>query len=538
MKILFTRFPLESTFGGAEVQVLSLMEGLLKRGHAVAFLGSCPTLLGECKKRNIPSAELDIGPPPVTKWSAISFMWRKNKMSHLLKTAIKQFHDLDAVIMLSLSEKLLLTPLLTPSPSPSPSPIWLEHDRVGRWLSKNPWLKNLKALSTKVTTIVVSELSKKIYVKLGWPEDKVITIPNGIDPQRFTDKQSPPLPACPSEATKERRRVGEGPGERADKKTTNNKHIGCISRLTHDKGIDLLIQAVNELPNTQLTIVGSGREAQHISRSVNDQISLMSHIEDLGSFYSSLSVLVLPSREHDPFGLVAAEAMMLGVPVVVTDACGISDYLENGKDAIIVKANSSSSLKKGIEQALASKTIGEEGRKTAMEKFTLNKMVDKYEELLKQREEFYFLDPEVLIDNELELKLVQTIPANLEKNYVPSYAFDMIHSESGEKMGDINVRIGYNENIQFGGHIGYNVLQKFRGHHYATRSCKLVFPFIKNHGLTEIIITCNPDNTASRKTCEAAGGTLVKIVDLPEYNEQYQDGDRQKCIYKFDLKQK
>ncbi|MFH1670301.1 MAG: glycosyltransferase family 4 protein [Patescibacteria group bacterium] len=374
MKTLFTRFPLESTFGGAEVQVLSLMEGLMKRGHAVAFLGSCPTLLEECKKRNIPSAKLDIGPPPVTKWSAISFLWRKKKMQHQLQTAIKQFSDLDAVIMLSLSEKLLLTPLLQYS---NTRVFWLEHDRVGRWLKQNPRLPNLKGLSKHVTTIVVSNLSKKIYEELGWPAEKVVAIPNGIDPHRFNYKKNSPLP------------VGEGLGERAKNKT-KTIHIGCVSRLTHDKGVDLLIEAVKELPDVQLTIIGTGREEKLISKSANTSaslstgklISLLPHVEDLGSFYSSLDVLVLPSREHDPFGLVAAEAMTFGVPVVVTDACGIADYLENGKDAVIVKANSTQALKEGIEQALASKTMGEEGQKTAMEKFAAEKMVDRYNKLL------------------------------------------------------------------------------------------------------------------------------------------------------------
>lgn len=357
MKILFTRFPLESTFGGAEVQVLSLMEGLMKRRHAVAFLGSCPTLLKKCKERNIPFAQLDIGPPPVTKWGAISFFWRKKKMKKQLEAAIKEFKDLDAVIMLSLSEKLLLTPLLR-SPTSKVRTFWLEHDRVGRWLTKNPWLVRLKKLSKKVTTIVVSELSKKIYVKLGWELETVRVIPNGIDLKRF--------------------------GENPKSETRNPKpHIGCVSRLTHDKGVDLLIEAVKGLKDVQLTIVGTGRDEKLISKSANSQISLVDHVDDLGSFYKSLDILVLPSREHDPFGLVAAEAMMLGVPVVVTKACGIAGYLKNCEDAVIVKENSTQALIEGIKMLLASeekrKEIAEKGKKTAMKMFSVEKMIDSYE---------------------------------------------------------------------------------------------------------------------------------------------------------------
>jgi tagatose 1,6-diphosphate aldolase len=102
-------------------------------------------------------------------------------------------------------------------------------------------------------------------------------------------------------------------------------------------------------------------------------------------------------------------------------------------------------------------------------------------------------------------------------------------------MGHINLRIGNSEKIFYGGHIGYGVNEKFRGQHYAARSCRLLFPLAKHHGLTTIWITCNPDNMASRRTCELAGGKFVDIVDLPKGNDQYLRGDRQKCRYRFDL---
>jgi hypothetical protein len=48
-------------------------------------------------------------------------------------------------------------------------------------------------------------------------------------------------------------------------------------------------------------------------------------------------------------------------------------------------------------------------------------------------------------------------------------------------------------------------------------------------------ITCNPDNWPSRKTCEWIGATLVEIVDLPPENDQYKEGERQKCRYRWIL---
>ena len=148
---------------------------------------------------------------------------------------------------------------------------------------------------------------------------------------------------------------------------------------------------------------------------------------------------------------------------------------------------------------------------------------------------FTFLDPGKLIDNELELVLVKKLPADPVKKFFPMYEFEMRRIQSNAVMGIINLRIGYNENIFYGGHVGYGVLEEFRGSHLASRSVKLLFPFAKKNGLNLLIITCNPDNIASRKTCERAGGKLIDIVDLPAHNDQYKRGERQKCRYEFDL---
>ena len=150
-------------------------------------------------------------------------------------------------------------------------------------------------------------------------------------------------------------------------------------------------------------------------------------------------------------------------------------------------------------------------------------------------EEFAFLKPDKLIDDDLELVLIKGIPADPAKSYFPSYKFEMKNTKTGQKMGSIDLRIGYNENIKYGGNIGYGVDEKFRGNHYAARSVKLLFNLAKQHGLNSLIITCNPENTPSRKTCEYAGGKIIEIVDLPEHNDQYKRGERKKCIYKIDL---
>ena len=275
MHILFTRFPLKSAYGGAEVQTLSLVEGLRKRGHDIAFLGSCPVLLDWMPELHLKKYELHIGSPPVTMWGAVSFLWRQFFMKHKLIQTIKKSdinHFLPtvapplachgelnesiharggvktgqptAILMLSLSEKILLTPWAVKR---GMNVLWIEHDRIGHWLTKNPWLSRLRKMSTLVTTICVSNLSKKMYIDLGWDPKRVIAIPNGIDERRLNSDQSDTM-TLPRDVF----------------------HIGCIARLTPDKGIDLLIEAVSHIPHVHLTIVGRGSDAHSLATMIED----------------------------------------------------------------------------------------------------------------------------------------------------------------------------------------------------------------------------------------------------------------------------
>jgi tagatose 1,6-diphosphate aldolase len=153
-----------------------------------------------------------------------------------------------------------------------------------------------------------------------------------------------------------------------------------------------------------------------------------------------------------------------------------------------------------------------------------------------QKNDFQFLDPGELADGDLELILAHKSPADDAKNLAPAYIFDMRHVPSGERIGGISLRVGNTHHVtHYAGHLGYGVAAEFRGHRYAARGCRLLLPLARAHGIHPLWITCNPDNWASRRTCELAGATLVEIVDLPEHSDMYKRGERQKCRYRIDL---
>jgi tagatose 1,6-diphosphate aldolase len=153
--------------------------------------------------------------------------------------------------------------------------------------------------------------------------------------------------------------------------------------------------------------------------------------------------------------------------------------------------------------------------------------------IVKECTMFDFLDPDPLYDHDLQLVLAETYSGNAFRDFVPAYRFHMRHAQLGSKMGEIELRIGVTPHlVMHAGQIGYEVFPAYRGHHYAARSVQLLLPLAMRHGLQPLWITCNPDNYASRRTCELAGFELVEIVNLPPDSDLYRSGERQKCRYR------
>src|SRR5215510_72572 len=139
-----------------------------------------------------------------------------------------------------------------------------------------------------------------------------------------------------------------------------------------------------------------------------------------------------------------------------------------------------------------------------------------------------------LRDGELRLELDQYVEADPEREWLPTYHFKMMGADSSTVIGNINLRIGSPDRIVlYRGHIGYSVKPEYRGHRYAARSVKLLMPLAAALGLNPLWITCDPDNLASRRTCELAGAELVEIIEVPADEEMYQLGIRQNCRYRL-----
>jgi predicted acetyltransferase len=88
-------------------------------------------------------------------------------------------------------------------------------------------------------------------------------------------------------------------------------------------------------------------------------------------------------------------------------------------------------------------------------------------------------------------------------------------AEDDNFIGRASLRHDLNEGLrQFGGHIGYDIRPSKRRRGYGTLICKLALVEARRLGLARVLITCDADNTGSRKIIEANGGQLERTVLL------------------------
>ena len=103
----------------------------------------------------------------------------------------------------------------------------------------------------------------------------------------------------------------------------------------------------------------------------------------------------------------------------------------------------------------------------------------------------------------------ETVPENL----VTATQFVLMREEDMRIVGMIQLRHYFNDYLEkYGGHIGYSVRPSERGKGYAGYMLSAILPFCREAGLDRVLITCDADNEASRRTILRAGGVYESTV--------------------------
>lgn len=109
-----------------------------------------------------------------------------------------------------------------------------------------------------------------------------------------------------------------------------------------------------------------------------------------------------------------------------------------------------------------------------------------------------------------------TDPATLPEGLVLATQFLAVRESDEKLVGMLQVRHYFNEYLEkYAGHIGYSVRPSQRRRGYAKEMLRLALPYCREIGLDKVLIACEPDNPASRRTILANGGVYESTVHEP-----------------------
>lgn len=176
--------------------------------------------------------------------------------------------------------------------------------------------------------------------------------------------------------------------------------IGIAARLAAEKGVEYALEAIpliaEKLKNKHFKIIIAGplspigevnykQKILNLARQYEASVVFLGEIkaEDMGSFYSLLDVLVLPSvNSTESFGMVQVEAMMMGVPVVASDLPGVRVPIKKTGMGIIVPVANSQKLAEAIVEVLVNKKEFIRRRELIEKEFSREKTIDLIERII------------------------------------------------------------------------------------------------------------------------------------------------------------
>jgi len=208
------------------------------------------------------------------------------------------------------------------------------------------WVNRQLASVVAVSSAAREEMIRRV----GFPADRIIHVPNGIEPPQ-------PPGAAKLAAIREELKVPSGA-----------PLVVTVARLADEKGLEIWVDAVGRVrdvrPDARFVIVGHGPRKQAIVARMADR-----GVSD---------VLTLAGFRAEPFGLVLLEAMALGKPVVACGAAGPLDIITNDVDGTLVAPGSAPALADAVLRLMADAHVAARlaaaGQVTFNERFTADRM--------------------------------------------------------------------------------------------------------------------------------------------------------------------
>ncbi len=195
-----------------------------------------------------------------------------------------------------------------------------------------------RVIERSAAVVCVSEYTAN-YVRTIVPDARIVVVPNGVDPRRFF-----PGPAVPR---------------------GRPTQFVCVRRLVPRNGVDLLIEAWrrSQVGNVaKLTIAGDGPDRAALERRAADMpsITFAGRVTDesLVELLQRADASIVPTRSGEGFGLVAAESLACGTPVIATDQGALSEVIRHDIDGLLVPCDDAVALAAAIRSLVDDRARG------------------------------------------------------------------------------------------------------------------------------------------------------------------------------------
>lgn len=220
----------------------------------------------------------------------------------------------------------------------------IRRSRLKAWVRS----RTLRALYSRCSRLLyIGERSYQHFRRLGCPESRLVFSPYCVDPTPFRTREADRAES----RTVTRAELGIGPSRAV---------VLFAGKLSPRKGPDLLLRAVRALPASGderpvLLFLGDGELRGPLERLANElpevEVRFVGFRNQtrLSAFYHAADLLALPSRHSETWGLVVNEALLHGVPCVVSDAVGCApDLVRPGVTGEIFLADSVEELGRAL----------------------------------------------------------------------------------------------------------------------------------------------------------------------------------------------
>lgn len=196
-------------------------------------------------------------------------------------------------------------------------------------------------LERAAACVAVSQAEVPHYLRVGVRPERVRVIPNGVRLDEFAD-----LP--PAGSFRRAFGLGDGP------------LIVFVGKITPRKGVDVLLRALARLPaDVRLVVAGNFMMPEAPIRAIVERLHLGDRVlfpglllgDDRNAAYADADVVAYPSTD-EIFGLVVAEALMCGTPVVVGDDSGCAEVVRAAGGGLAVPYGDDAALAGALQSLL------------------------------------------------------------------------------------------------------------------------------------------------------------------------------------------